>query len=67
MEDVMCGDFNGDGCDDIIVKRCHSGKYHNCDLYLAANSGGNTSLAFSRSVLSLSTDFGMQPVEINGD
>lgn len=67
MEDVMCGDFNGDGCDDIIVKRCHSGKYHNCDLYLAANSGGNTSLVFSRSVLSLSTDFGMQPVEINGD
>lgn len=67
MEDVMCGDFNGDGCDDIIVKRCHSGKYYNCDLYLAANSGGNTSLAFSSSVLSLSTDFGMQPVEINGD
>lgn len=67
-EQVACGDFNGDGYDDVVVKRVHAGKYHNCDLYLSTvGSDGKVSLKFSKCFLSLSTDYGIKTVDLNGD
>ena len=68
LEQVVCGDFNGDGYDDVVVKRAHSGKYHNCDLYLTSvDEDGKISLQYSNCVLSLANDYGIQPLELNGD
>ena len=67
LEDVTSGDFNGDGRDDIVIKRKHKGGYHNCDLYLSNDNGGQTAIAYSTCFLSLSIDYGIQPVELNGD
>ena len=66
LEQVVSGDFNGDGCDDIAVKRARRGGYHNCDLYLSTGKD-DTSLKYSRCVQSLSIDFAMQTAELNGD
>lgn len=68
LEQVVCGDFNGDGYTDIVVKRCSSSKWHNCDLYTTSvDDSGNTSLTYSKCVLSLKTDYAIQPIELNGD
>lgn len=68
VEQVVCGDFNGDGYADVVVKRCHSGKWHNCDLYTTSvDDNGKVSLGFSTCFLSLSTNYTIQAVELNGD
>lgn len=68
IEQVVCGDFNGDGYADVVVKRCHSGTWHNCDLYTTnVNVCGGVSLTFSKCFLSLSKNYSIQPVELNGD
>ena len=68
LEQVVCGDFNGDGYADVVVKRCHSGKWHNCDLYTSSVDGnGKVNLAFSNCFLSLSTNYTILAVELNGD
>ena len=68
FEQIVCGDFNGDGYADVVSKRCHSGKWHNCDLYTTSVDGnGKVSLKFSKCFLSLPTDYTIQAVELNGD
>ncbi len=68
FEQLVCGDFNGDGYADVVVKRCHSGKWHNCDLYTTSvDSNGNINLGISRCFLSLPTNYTIQAVELNGD
>ena len=68
LEQVVCGDFNGDGHEDIIVKRYVKSGYHNCDLYLSqTDSFGKTILTFYGCVISLKSDYGVKAVELNGD
>lgn len=68
LERIVCGDFNGDGYADVVVKRCHSGKWHNCDLYTtSADNAGRASLTFSKCVLTLTADYTIQTAELNGD
>lgn len=68
LEQVVCGDFTGDGYADVVVKRCHSGKWHNCDLYATSvDDNGKVSLGLVGCFLSLSTNYTIQPVELNGD
>lgn len=68
LEQVVCGDFNGDGYADVVAKRCHSGKWHNCDLYTTSvDNNGKVSLSFSKCFISLATYYTIQTVELNGD
>lgn len=68
LEQVVCGDFNGDGLADVVVKRCHSGIWHNCDLYLTSiDVNGKPALTHSTCFLSLSSNYTIQAVELNGD
>ena len=68
LEQVVCGDFNGDGYADVVVKRCHSGKWHNCDLYTTSvGSDGKPKIYYDKCFLSLSTNYTIQAVELNGD
>ena len=68
IEQVVCGDFNGDGYTDVVVKRVTSGKWHNCDLYTAVvDDSGYVTLRFSKCFLSLKTDYTIRAVELNGD
>ena len=68
LEQVVCGDFTGDGYADVVIKRCHSGKWHNCDLYATSvDDNGKVSLGLVGCFLSLSTNYTIQPVELNGD
>lgn len=68
LEQVVCGDFNGDGYADVVAKRCHSGKWHNCDLYTTSvDNNGRVSLVFSKCFISLTTNYTIQTVELNGD
>lgn len=68
LEQIVCGDFNGDGYADIVAKRSHSGKWHNCDLYTTSvDDNGRVCLTFSKCFLSLSADYNIQAVDLNGD
>ena len=68
LEQVICGDFNGDGYADVVAKRNVSDKWHNCDLYTTSVDGnGRVSLTFSKCFLSLQSDYTIQTVELNGD
>lgn len=54
VEQVVCGDFNGDGYADMVVKRQHSGKWHNCDLYTTSvDSDGNVAINYSNPLAEL--------------
>ncbi|MCI5911855.1 MAG: T6SS effector amidase Tae4 family protein [Prevotella sp.] len=64
---IVCGDFNGDGYADVVVKRKVSTGYYNCDLYLASCSGDNVKLNYNKCIISLTQDYDIQPVEVNGD
>ena len=68
VEQVVCGDFNADGYADVVVKRCHSGKWHNCDLYATSvDDKGKVTIGYDKCFLSLSKNYTIQPVELNGD
>ena len=61
LEQVICGDFNGDGYADVVAKRNVSDKWHNCDLYTTSVDGnGRVSLTFSKCFLSLQSDYTIQ-------
>ena len=68
LEQVVTGDFNGDGYDDVIIKRCFSGKWHNSNLYLSSvDSNGKVTLKPTTCILSLSTNYTIQSIDVNGD
>ena len=68
LEQVVCGDFNGDGYADVVAKRNVSDRWHNCDLYTTSvDDNGRVSLKFSKCFLSLQANYAIQTVELNGD
>ena len=68
IEQVVSGDFNGDGRSDIVIKRHSSGKYRNCDLYLSTvDDHGNVRLKFSECFLTVSGEVTIQAADLNGD
>lgn len=69
IQQVICADFNGDGLDDVVVKRKTSGGWHNGDLYLSSKnaSGSGVTLKFSNCFVSRKQDHTFRAVELNGD
>jgi RHS repeat-associated protein len=64
IQEVVSGDFNGDGNSDIVIKRKYNNTYYNSDLYLSNGSGGFT---FSKCFISDTKDYSIRAVEVNGD
>lgn len=62
VRQVVSGDFNGDGLDDIVVLRKHN-NYYNSDLYLSTGS----SFLWEGCKLSLNRKYSIRTVEVNGD
>lgn len=68
LEQVVCGDFDGDGYTDVVAKRCVSGTWHNCDLYTTSvDANKKVHLNFSKCFISLQSNYTIQTVELNGD
>ena len=63
---VVSGDYNGDGYDDIAVLTKH-GKSYRTDLYLGTLSGSKTEFKYSRNVLSADSKYSIQTVQTKGD
>lgn len=67
LEQVTCGDYNGDGFSDVIVKRTN-GNWHNCDYYkTTVGSDGKIKLSWAGCFLSQQKDYAIQTIESNGD
>ncbi len=67
IQEVVSGDFNGDGYSDIVIKRKYNNKYYNADLYLSKISGSSVSFTFSKCFLSDTRNYSIRTVEVNGD
>jgi hypothetical protein len=70
VQQIVTGDFNGDGYSDFVVKRKYkggNGTWYNSDLYLATVSSGNVSLAYQRCFVSTQKDYELKTGEFNGD
>lgn len=67
VEEVVVGDFNGDGYSDFVLKRKYDNKYHNSDLYLAKVTGNSVTFTFSKCFLSDTRDYAIRCAEFSGD
>lgn len=68
VKQVVTGDFNGDGLDDIAVLILYNKKYYNTWLYFTNVSGNNVTLTKSSTAsLSLSQEYNIHALEVNGD
>jgi len=67
VQDIVVGDFNGDGYSDFVLKRKYNNKYYNSDLYLAKITGSNVTFAFSKCFLSSTNDYYIKRGEFTGD
>ncbi len=60
---AVSGDFNGDGLDDLVLKRTTQNGYKNCDLYLADTIGGLCSLHFYKCIIVAQNDnYDIKPI-----
>lgn len=64
VEDALSGDFNGDGYDDLVIKRKTDRGYHDTDLYL---SDGKGSLVFATCMLAVKSNYTLYVGEMTGD
>lgn len=64
---VECGDYNGDGLCDIVVKRNISSGYHNCDLYLSNLTESGVTFKYFSTFASDKNDFSIRAIETHGD
>lgn len=67
IQEVVSGDFNGDGYADFVIKRKYNNKYYNSDLYLSNISGNSVSFTFSKCFISDTRNYSIRTVEVNGD
>lgn len=67
VQEVVSGDFNGDGYSDFVIKRKYNNKYYNSDLYLSQVSGSTVSFTFDKCFLSDTRNYSIRAVEVNGD
>lgn len=67
IQEVVSGDFNGDGYSDFVIKRKYNNKYYNADLYLSKVSGSSVTFSFSSCFLSDTRNYSIRTVEVNGD
>lgn len=66
IQQVVSGDFNGDGYDDIVIKRKYN-NYYDSDLYLSKVSGKNVTLVFNKCFISDTRNYTIRTIETNGD
>ena len=64
IEAALGADFNGDGYDDLVVKRKTDRGYHDTDLYLSDGRGG---FVFHSCPLAVKDDYTLYPAETTGD
>lgn len=67
VEEVVVGDFNGDGYSDFVLKRKYNNTYYNSDLYLAQVSGSSVTFTFSGCFLTDKRNYSIRGAELNGD
>ena len=67
IQEVVTGDFNGDGYADFVIKRKYNNKYYNSDLYLSNVSGSSVTFSFSKCFISDTRNYSIRTVEVNGD
>lgn len=67
IQEVVVGDFNGDGYSDFVVRRKYNGQYYNSDLYLAKVSGSSVTFVFSGCFLTDTREYYIKAAEFNGD
>lgn len=67
VQEVVVGDFNGDGYSDFVVRRKYNNKYHNSDLYLAKVNGNSVTFTFSSCFLTDTREYKIKAAELNGD
>lgn len=67
IQQVVVGDFNGDGYTDFIVRRKYDNKWYNSDLYLASVSGNSVSFSFQRCFNSEQRSYDLRTGDFNGD
>lgn len=67
IEEVITGDFNGDGLSDVVVKRSPNTGYHSLDLYIAKiDKDGRPSLDYHSTPLSIKADYTIHTVAMDG-